>query len=260
VDPWVNWRAEPSSIPAPSQAVPITEIEARRFERISTGFAGFDRVLGGGAALGGAVLLGGGPGAGKSTLLLQALANVARGGAPCLYMTSPSESSAEQLRTRAIEIGASVPGLFVLADGDLSLLPGEIERVQPAIVVVDSVQTVYLPDVDSPPGGMAQVRESALVLVERCKAAGFSLFLVCHVTKDVTIAGPKSLEHFVDTVLFFGEVVSPRVARSSRRRLWCEGKNRLGSAHEYAFFDMGAKGLAEVEVPSEEERDDGDPG
>jgi DNA repair protein RadA/Sms len=224
-------------------AQPIGQVDADLAARISTGLGEFDRVLGGGAVLGGVVLLGGDPGVGKSTLLMQALAGLSRAGARSLYVSG--EESAGQTAARARRLGAVSENLLVLAESDLDAIERVIAEVKPAAVVLDSVQTVRAPSLESPAGTVSQLREVASRLVERTKRERTATFLVGHVTKDGMLAGPKVLEHLVDTVLAFeGE-------RGQSFRTLRVQKNRYGSATELGIFDMTSEGMREVTNPSE---------
>jgi DNA repair protein RadA/Sms len=225
-------------------ALPIREVGSDAAQRITTGLAELDRVLGGGPVLGGVVLLGGDPGIGKSTLLMQALAGIAASGKKTLYVTG--EESAAQVAMRARRLGgAGIDDVIVQATMELEDVLASIESLAPTAVVVDSVQTVRVAGLDSPTGSVAQLREAAARLVEIAKQRGVAMFLIGHVTKDGAIAGPKLLEHLVDTVLTFeGDPAAAfRIVRTP--------KNRFGPAHEMAVFEMAREGLREVPSPSE---------
>src|SRR5580704_14320284 len=227
----------------PSDVRAVSAIDADQAARVPTGIGELDRVLGGGAVLGGVTLVGGDPGVGKSTLLMQALAGLARAGHVCLYVSG--EESAAQTAARARRLGAVVDGLSVLAESDLDAIERAIAEVRPAAVVVDSVQTVRSPSLESAPGTVSQLREVAARMVDRGKRGRFATFLVGHVTKDGLLAGPKVLEHLVDTVLAFeGE-------RGQAYRALRAHKNRFGSATEVGVFEMRADGMREVPCPSE---------
>ncbi len=226
-----------------SAPLAIRDVGADAAQRIETGLAELDRVLGGGPVLGGVVLLGGDPGIGKSTLLMQALAGIARGGRGALYVTG--EESAAQVALRARRLGGEgMDAIVVQATLDLDEVLGAIERLSPAAVVVDSVQTVRIAALQTPAGSVAQLREVAARLVEVAKRRGVAMFLIGHVTKDGTLAGPKLLEHLVDTVLTFegDATASFRIVRAT--------KNRFGPAQEMAVFEMVRDGLREVASPS----------
>jgi DNA repair protein RadA/Sms len=218
-------------------------------ERITTGVAEFDRVLGGGVVPGSLVLLGGEPGIGKSTLLLQAAAHFAGTIGPVLY--SSGEESEHQIKSRGERLGVdpskgSGPApLYILAETCLERILEEISRLRPAFVIVDSVQTVFSLKFQSPPGSIGQVRESATQLLFAAKGQNIPTFLVGHVTKDGNIAGPKALEHIVDTVLYFeGE-------KHHAHRVIRAVKNRFGAVSELGVFEMTGRGLRGVANPSE---------
>ena len=222
----------------------LAEVESTGHERISLSIGEVNRVLGGGLVPGSLCLVGGEPGIGKSTLLLQVAAQMAgRGGAPVLYVTG--EETRPQIKMRAKRLGISGDGLYVLNETDLDVITGEMDKLSPGLVVIDSIQTVYTPDLDMAPGGVTQVRECAARLVTWAKAAQTPVFIAGHVTKDGTIAGPRLLEHIVDTVLYLeGEPFSSyRILRSV--------KNRYGSVNEVGIFEMKEHGLTEVQNPSE---------
>jgi DNA repair protein RadA/Sms len=232
--------------------VPLSEVAVRSQERISTGIPEFDRVLGGGVLLGGTVLLGGDPGIGKSTLLLQALGLMSGAGARCLYVSC--EESLSQLKMRAARLGLGDSSLGVSADTSLENVLALAQAEAPQVLVVDSIQRVVADDVDSSPGSLKQVSTCATVLTEACKAAGTALFLVGHVTKQGMIAGPRALEHLVDTVLYFES------ERFQSLRILRAAKNRFGAVNEIGVFDMGPDGLREVTNPSELFLAERDPG
>jgi DNA repair protein RadA/Sms len=225
-----------------SMPVPIAKISASGGQRTSTGLGEFDRVLGGGVVKGSAVLIGGDPGIGKSTLLLQVGEGLARGGHTVLYVSG--EESMEQTRMRGERLGASSPKLFVLAETSLEVILHEISRTKPKVVVIDSVQTLFTSSIPSAPGSIGQVRESSGQLVLASKKNGVATFLIGHVTKEGAIAGPRVLEHMVDTVLYFeGE-------RGQNFRILRAVKNRFGSTNEIGVFEMKESGLSPVENPS----------
>ena len=226
-----------------AQPIAIGDVGADAAQRIETGLAELDRVLGGGPVLGGVVLLGGDPGIGKSTLLMQALAAIARTGRKTLYVTG--EESAAQVALRARRLGGDgMDAIVVQATIDLDDVIATIEKLAPTAVVVDSVQTVRIAGLQAAAGSVGQLREVAARLVEIGKRRGIAMFLIGHVTKDGAIAGPKLLEHLVDTVLTFegDATASFRVVRAT--------KNRFGPAHEMAVFEMVRDGLREVSSPS----------
>lgn len=221
---------------------PILEISAQEGERMLTGITEIDRVLGGGIVSGSAILIGGEPGIGKSTLMLQVMKNMALSGQKVLYVSG--EESAHQIKLRANRIGAQAKDLLVLVEVSLEKILEQIKKVQPAIVVIDSIQTVYSSDLMSAPGSVGQVREASSRLILSAKKNGIPVFLVGHVTKDGSIAGPKVLEHMVDTVLYF-EGDSGHAYRIIRSI-----KNRFGPTNEIGVFEMQDKGLKEVPNPS----------
>jgi DNA repair protein RadA/Sms len=222
--------------------VPIEEIPAQEGERTVTGIAEIDRVLGGGIVNGSAILIGGEPGIGKSTLMLQVMKNLADRGHKVLYVSG--EESPHQIKLRSNRIGANAKELLVLVEVSLEKILEQIKKVDPAIVVIDSIQTVYSADLMSAPGSVGQVRESSSRLILSAKKSGIPVFLIGHVTKDGSIAGPKVLEHMVDTVLYF-EGDSGHAYRIIRSI-----KNRFGPTNEIGVFEMQDKGLQEVANPS----------
>lgn len=229
---------ESSAIP-----IPITEILPEERGRLRTGIQEFDRVLGGGIIFGSVILIGGDPGIGKSTLLLQAMSKVAEAGETILYISG--EESIQQTKIRADRLGISSERLFVVSETSLEKILQDIQSLKPSIVVIDSIQTVYSSDLPSPPGSLTQVRESSNRLIYLAKNLSIPVFLIGHVTKEGFIAGPKVLEHMVDTVLYLeGESHSSfRILRSV--------KNRFGSTHEIGVFEMKETGMEEVRNPSE---------
>jgi DNA repair protein RadA/Sms len=211
-------------------------------DRVLTGIGELDRVLGGGVVRGSLVLIGGDPGIGKSTLVLQAARALARVAPPVLYVSA--EESAAQVKMRADRLGIAGDGLLLWAENDLSAVQGELDTIKPRVLVVDSIQTVFLPDLESAPGSVAQVRECAARLMTLAKGRGIATFLVGHVTKEGAIAGPRVLEHLVDTVLYFeGE-------HHHAYRVLRAVKNRFGSTNEIGVFEMKGSGLEEVADPS----------
>ena len=218
------------------------DIALEHHPRLSTGINEFDRVLGGGVVPGSLVLLGGEPGIGKSTLLLQAAANMARTIGPVLY--SSGEESAHQIKSRGERLAVGQAPLYLLAETCLERILEEIARLKPALVIVDSVQTVFSLKFQSAPGGIGQVREAATQLLFTAKGQNVPTFLVGHVTKDGSLAGPKALEHVVDTVLYFeGE-------RHHSHRVVRAVKNRFGAVSELGVFEMTSNGLKPVPNPS----------
>lgn len=227
---------------SPSIVTPITEVQAVDAVRISTGIPELDRVLGGGAVLGGTILIGGDPGIGKSTLLLQSAGRIAADGLRVLYATA--EESLLQTKLRADRLGVCDDRLLLLAETNVDVILDQMQRSEPQVVVIDSIQMVYAPDLPSAPGSVGQVREATTRLVYRAKQSGCPVFLVGHVTKDGTIAGPRTLEHIVDTVLYFeGD-------RHHVFRLLRAVKNRYGPTNEIGVFRMTRDGLAVVANPS----------
>jgi DNA repair protein RadA/Sms len=218
------------------------DIETASAVRLSTGIDEFDRVLGGGVVPGSLVLLGGEPGIGKSTLLLQAAAHFARSVGPVLY--SSGEESAHQIKSRGDRLGVADAPLYLLAETCLERVLEEIGRLRPALVIVDSIQTVFSLKMQSAPGSIGQVREAATQLLFAAKGQNIPIFLVGHVTKEGSLAGPKALEHIVDTVLYFeGE-------RHHAHRIVRAAKNRFGAVSELGVFEMTAAGLRAVPNPS----------
>lgn len=222
--------------------MPLSAIEAQDVARTPTGLDELDRVLGGGIVEGGVVLIGGDPGIGKSTLLLQALDALQRLGLPTLYVTG--EESGAQVALRSRRLGLDHSQVNVLAEIQLEKILATIEATQPAIAVIDSIQTVYSDQLSSAPGSVAQVRECAAHLTRAAKATGVAIVLVGHVTKEGALAGPRVLEHMVDTVLYFeGDTHSSfRLVRAI--------KNRFGAVNEIGVFAMTEKGLKGVSNPS----------
>src|SRR3954468_2521092 len=218
------------------------DIETSHHARLSTGIDEFDRVLGGGVVPGSLVLLGGEPGIGKSTLLLQAAANMARSIGPVLY--SSGEESEHQVKGRGERLGVGKAPLYLLAETCLERILEELNRIQPALVVVDSIQTVFSLKFQSAPGSIGQVREAATQLLFAAKGRNVPILLMGHVTKEGGLAGPKALEHVVDTVLYFeGE-------RHHSHRVVRAVKNRFGAVSELGVFEMTANGLRPVPNPS----------
>ena len=226
-----------------AQAVmPLSAIEASEIDRTPSGIGELDRVLGGGIVEGGVVLIGGDPGIGKSTLLLQALDALQRSGLTTLYITG--EESGAQVALRSRRLGLDHSQVNVLAEIQLEKILATIESMQPAVAVIDSIQTVYSDQLTSAPGSVAQVRECAAHLTRAAKASGTAIVLVGHVTKDGALAGPRVLEHMVDTVLYFeGDT-------HSQFRLVRAIKNRFGAVNEIGVFAMTEKGLKGVSNPS----------
>ncbi len=226
-----------------AKTVTLSSVEADDDERALTGIAELDRVLGGGIVQGSLVLVGGDPGIGKSTLLLQVCQRLAAVGRKILYISG--EESLKQIKLRANRIGEFAESLYLLCETNLDMVRGAIEEQKPDMAVIDSIQTMYDESVGSAPGSVSQVRESTNVLMQLAKGLGISIFIVGHVTKEGTVAGPRVLEHMVDTVLYFeGD-------RHASYRILRAVKNRFGSTNEIGVFEMREKGLMEVENPSE---------
>lgn len=227
--------------PGEAQAL-LGQLEGEQASRrLESGLAEFDRVLGSGIVPGSVILLGGDPGIGKSTLLLQVAASVA-GSAPVLYATG--EESTQQVRARARRLGLEAPALQIVPESDLTRILATAEQQRVAMLVIDSIQTVFSPEVPSSAGGVAQLRECAAALVRHAKRTGTAVCIIGHVTREGSIAGPKVLEHLVDTVLYFESDAG------SRFRIVRATKNRFGAVNELAFFAMTEGGLREVANPS----------
>ena len=228
-----------------ARAVPkkLKEVTGEQEIRFSTGMQELDRVLGGGVVAGSLTLVGGDPGIGKSTLLLQVCRNFSDAGAKVLYISG--EESLKQIKMRAERIGSFNDNLLLLCETNLSLIEDTIRSRKPQIVIIDSIQTMYSEDVSAAPGSVSQVRESTALFLQLAKGLGVSIFIVGHVTKEGTVAGPRILEHMVDTVLYFegDRYASYRILRSV--------KNRFGSTNEIGVFEMREEGLTEVRNPSE---------
>ena len=220
----------------------LSELETEEEIRFSTGVGELDRVLGGGAVRGSVVLVGGAPGVGKSTLLLQLCGLIGRS-ERVLYVTD--EESRRQLKMRAQRLGVSEGEIFVLAETQVSEILSVAEELQPTVVIIDSIQTMFDAEVSATPGSVSQVRESTMAIMRRAKSDGFTAFVVGHINKEGAIAGPKVLEHMVDCVLYFeGE-------QSMSYRILRAAKNRFGSTNEIGVFEMADTGLREVPNPSE---------
>lgn len=226
-----------------AKPVEIGSISMQEEERMHTGIAELDRVLGGGIMPGSLTLVGGDPGIGKSTLLLQMCRLLANAGRQVLYISG--EESLKQIKLRAIRIGEFQDTMFLLCETNLSVVEETIRHTKPEVVIVDSIQTMYQEAVTSAPGSVSQVREATNVFLQLAKGLGISIFIVGHVTKEGTVAGPRVLEHMVDTVLYFeGD-------RYAYYRILRGVKNRFGSTNEIGVFEMRREGLIEVENPSE---------
>jgi len=222
---------------------PITEITVDMHSRKSSGIGEFDRVLGGGIVSGSVILIGGDPGIGKSMLLTQVAGNLGRETESALYISG--EESQEQIKIRADRLGVCTDKLFIVSETNTELIEACITAVKPAVVIIDSIQTMYDPSVESAPATVSQVRSCAAVFIRIAKETGVPVFIVGHVTKEGAIAGPRVLEHMVDTVLYFeGD-------RHQTYRILRAVKNRFGSTDELGIFEMRETGLAEVANPSE---------
>ncbi len=221
----------------------LSEISIDEQDRMSTGFGELDRVLGSGIVIGSLVLVGGDPGIGKSTILLQVCRNLAKEGKKVLYISG--EESLKQIKLRANRIGEVTGDLRFLCENNLGDIREVMEAEKPEVVVIDSIQTMYMEEITSAPGSVSQVRECTNVLMQLAKGMGIAVFIVGHVTKEGVVAGPRVLEHMVDTVLYFeGE-------RTASYRILRAVKNRFGSTNEIGVFEMQEEGLCEVENPSE---------
>ncbi|SFQ44787.1 DNA repair protein RadA/Sms [Lachnospiraceae bacterium XBB1006] len=224
-------------------ALPITEVKSEEHRRKSTGIKELDRVLGGGLVNGSLLLVGGDPGIGKSTLLLQVCKNLAANGTKVLYISG--EESMQQIKMRADRIGEFSTKLSLFCETSLTLIEETIAHEKPEVVIIDSIQTMYGEEVNSAPGSVSQVREATNTFMQIAKGQGVTIFLVGHVTKEGVVAGPRVLEHMVDTVLYFeGD-------RHASYRILRGVKNRFGSTNEIGVFEMRQEGLREVENPSE---------
>lgn len=221
----------------------LSQISLDEQDRMQTGYQELDRVLGSGIVAGSLVLVGGDPGIGKSTLLLQVCRNLAAFGRRVLYISG--EESLKQIKLRANRIGEVTGELLFLCETNLDVIEGTIGETKPDVVVIDSIQTMFREDISSAPGSVSQVRESTNLLMQIAKGQGIAIFIVGHVTKEGVVAGPRVLEHMVDTVLYFeGE-------RNASYRILRGVKNRFGSTNEIGVFEMAEVGLVEVENPSE---------
>lgn len=225
------------------EVIPLKHVETDQEERIKTKIEELDRVLGGGIVPGSLLLVGGDPGIGKSTLLLQVCQRLCEDKHQVLYISG--EESLKQIKLRANRMGEFTEDLLLLCETNLELVKEVIKKRKPEVVVIDSIQTMYSEEVTSAPGSVSQVRESTNVFMQLAKGLGISIFIVGHVTKEGTVAGPRVLEHMVDTVLYFeGD-------RHASYRILRGVKNRFGSTNEIGVFEMRQNGLVEVENPSE---------
>ena len=241
----VNVNAKYHETAGVKKAAPVrlSSVTAADTDRIKTDICELDRVLGGGIVEGSLVLVGGDPGIGKSTLLLQMCYNLAKNGNSVLYISG--EESLGQIKLRAQRVGEASDNLMVLCETSLDTIENVLENVKPQIVVIDSIQTMYREEVGAAPGSVSQVRETTAVLMQLAKGLNISIFIVGHVTKEGVVAGPRMLEHMVDTVLYFeGD-------KNAAYRILRSVKNRFGSTNEIGVFEMRQEGLAEVANPSE---------
>ena len=254
-EPQVSRKASRAPVSPASRPVLLSDVKLDAETRVTTGIGELDRVLGGGVVRGSLILIGGDPGIGKSTLLFQACRALAELDGPVLYVSG--EESAAQVKLRAERLGISPRGLYLLAETDLHAINAHVDQLKPKVLVVDSIQAVYLADLESAPGSVSQVRECGGRLMLLAKGRGIAVFLVGHVTKEGALAGPRVLEHLVDTVLYFeGE-------HHHTYRVLRAVKNRFGSTNEIGVFEMTDRGLVEVKNPSGfflSERPQGAPG
>ena len=239
----MSLSAGAGSVRGAARPVTLSEVSVREEDRMLTHMAELDRVLGGGIVPGSLTLVGGDPGIGKSTLLLQVCRHMAADGRKVLYISG--EESLKQIKLRANRLGAFSDDLLLLCETNLEVIEETIRSLMPDIAVIDSIQTMYHEEVSSAPGSVSQVRESTNVLLKLAKVLNISVFIVGHVTKEGTVAGPRVLEHMVDTVLYFeGD-------RHASYRILRGVKNRFGSTNEIGVFEMKEEGLVEVKNPSE---------
>lgn len=239
----VSIKGQKSSGEKQVQAVTLSSVTTDEDERMKTELVELDRVLGGGIVPGSLVLVGGDPGIGKSTLLLQVCQKLSAMNKKVLYISG--EESLKQIKLRANRMGDFSENLYLLCETSLNLIQTAIEREKPDVVVIDSIQTMYNEEIGSAPGSVSQVRESTNVFMQLAKGMNIAIFIVGHVTKEGTVAGPRVLEHMVDTVLYFeGD-------RHASYRILRGVKNRFGSTNEIGVFEMRKEGLVEVENPSE---------
>lgn len=233
-----------TALASDAQPVLLKEVKQADDIRVKTGICELDRVLGGGVVKGGVSLLGGDPGIGKSTIALQISHQLARAGQKILYISA--EESVQQTRLRAERLGSEESeNIYVVNQTDLSVIIEYIKKIKPDTVIIDSIQVIFNPQIPSAPGSVGQVRECSNILTQTAKGLGVSMFIIGHVTKEGAIAGPRVLEHIVDTVLYF------EGQRNSAYRILRAMKNRFGSTNEIGVFQMGAMGLEEVANPSQ---------
>jgi DNA repair protein RadA/Sms len=226
------------------EPVLLRDVEVKESDRLKTQIKELDRVLGGGIVAGSVILIGGDPGVGKSTIALAVSNQLTKAGCTVLYVSG--EESVNQTKLRANRLGAGNPGnLYIVNQTDLSLIIDYVKKIKPEVVIIDSIQVIFEPSISSSPGSVSQVRECAGILAQLAKSTSTSIFIIGHVTKEGSIAGPRVLEHIVDTVLYFeGD-------RFSLYRILRAVKNRFGSTNEIGVFEMTAEGLSEVKNPSE---------
>ncbi|MBR4767539.1 MAG: DNA repair protein RadA, partial [Lachnospiraceae bacterium] len=241
--PVADGKGSKAKAASPIRVTALKDVEEEKARRIPSGISELDRVLGGGIVPGSFVLVGGDPGIGKSTILLQVCAHLTASGHNVLYISG--EESLQQIRMRAERIGREASLVRTASETDLDRIESLIEAEKPELVVIDSIQTMFREDVDSSPGSISQVRESTNALLRIAKENRVAVFIVGHVTKEGTVAGPRMLEHMVDTVLYFeGD-------RSESYRIIRAVKNRFGATNEVGVFEMTGNGLEEVKNPSE---------
>lgn len=225
-----------------SGIIKMSDIQSTEYSRLSTGFSELDRVLGGGLVEGSVNLIGGDPGIGKSTILLQVVYSLAEKGCKILYVTG--EESPSQVKIRGHRLGMNLEKMHILASANVEEILTECKNFKPQILIIDSIQTMYLPDIKSSPGSVSQVKDSTQEITRYCKGNDVSCFIIGHITKDGAIAGPKALEHIVDAVFYFeGE-------QGSKYRMLRSNKNRFGEVNELGVFAMTEDGLKEVKNPS----------
>ncbi len=238
-------RAGYGATSATAAPVRFEEIEGRAEDRWRSGIGELDRVLGGGLVPGSLVLIGGDPGIGKSTLALQLAGALGRAGKSVLYVSGEESPRQTKMRAERLAVRKGEAELWIQAEIDLDAIASEVTRLHPALLVIDSIQTLYVASLDAAPGSVSQVRECGLRLLRLAKESGIPVLLIGHVTKDGSVAGPRTLEHMVDAVIYLeGD-------RHHEYRILSAAKNRFGSTHEIGVFEMRGDGLAEVENPSE---------
>lgn len=225
------------------KAVSLKQVESREHARMKTSYAEFNRVMGGGITIGSLSLIGGDPGIGKSTLMMQIAGNLHEIEGSVLYVSG--EESLHQIRDRAERLNLGSINILLLSETNLTEILSQVRTIKPGFLIIDSIQTVYLPEINSAPGSVSQVRESASAIMHLAKSENITTFITGHVTKEGSLAGPRVLEHLVDTVLQFeGD-------RNHHFRILRALKNRFGSTNEIGVFDMKSRGLAEISNPSE---------